>query len=407
MEPICQECKQKAEFVCFCNDSYMCKGCREAHRKRFKGPHKIILCNDPDLENIRLSFKDPKGKSGKTEEVKKKIEDSPALCEEKKVLKEKIKAEVLKVEEFKTNLVNSVTKKATGLVQGVISKYSTELKEFNEACEVKEKDLIEALEYLNTNEDISGNLLLCKLLDFHDLANTNLLEMKSTIKEDKISLESTLTLKVELVKSQENSQVSEYFSTTKDPILPPLKSLFEDVLSERHQLTSSIKLLKLPLIRESLTQLSLLLPLFSSLKILQLSENDLGTEGLKKLGPLLSKLQSLKKLSITKNNLKAPGCKLLAQNLKDLKELVNLDLSGNKMGNEGLKPICLSLQNLVKLKSLKLMNNSLTSESSNYLISCLPNLKKLGVLRLTGNNINTEQQALIEEHAVNNCNVKF
>lgn len=407
MEPICQECKQKAEFVCFCNDSYMCKGCREAHRKRFKGPHKIILCNDPDLENIRLSFKNPKGKSGKNEEVKKKVEDSPALLEEKKVLKDKIKAEVLKVEEFKTNLVNSVTKKATGMVQGVIFKYSAELQEFNEACKAKENNLLEALEYLNTNEDISGNLLLCKLLDFRDLANTNLLELKSIIKEEKVSLDNTLILRVELIKSQENSQVSEYFSTTKDPILPPLKSLFEEVLSERHEIRSSIKLLKFPLVRESLTQLSLLLPLFSSLKILQLSENDLGIEGLKKLGPVLPKLQSLKKLSVTKNNLKGPGCKVLAQYLKDLKELVNLDLSGNKMGSEGLKPICLSLQNLVKLKSLKLMNNSLSSESSNYLISCLPNLKKLGVLRLTGNNINAEQQGLIEEHATNNCNVKF
>lgn len=407
MDQICQECKQKAEFICFCNDTYMCKGCRDAHRKRYKGPHKIILCNDPDLDNIRLTFKNPKGVPVKNEEVKKKAEDPPALKEEKQVLKDKIHKEISRVEEFKTNLIESVIKRTTGLVQGVVSKYSNELQGFNEACNDKEKVINEALEYLNTNQDISGNLLLCKLLDFDDLDNTSLLEFKSVIKEEQVMLENTLGLKVDLVKSQENSQLAEYFSSTKDQILPPIKLLFEDVLSERQLQKSSIKLAKFPIIRETLTQFTMLLPLFPSLKILQLSENDLGSDGIKKLSPIFPKLQSLKKLSLTKNSLKGPSCKILAENLKELKELVNIDLSGNKIGNEGLKPICLALQSLGKLKSLKLMNNNLSNESANYLISCLPCLKKLTVLRLTGNNINLDQQGLIEEHAANNCNVKF
>jgi hypothetical protein len=377
------------------------------HKKKFKGPHKIILGNDPELDNIRLIFKNPKGKLEKPEETKKKPEDPPALLEEKRVLKEKIRGEISKVENFKTHLVNSVTSQATGLVQKVVQKYSGSLTDFNEACRVKEKALTDALEFLSSSQDISSNVLLCKLLDFPDLSSSSLLDLKAVVREELISIEPCLSLKVELVKSEENSQISDYFNTNKDSILPPIKALFEEILSERHFSMKILKLPKISLAREALFQFSLVLPLFSSLKLLSLSENDLALEGTKKIAPLLLKLTSLRKLSITKNALKGPGGKFLAQYLKDLKELVTLDLSGNKLGSEGAKHICLALQNMQKLKTLKLMNNSLGNDSAGFISSCLPSLKKLAVLRLTGNNINSEQQGLIEEHAADKCDIKF
>jgi hypothetical protein len=407
MDPICSECKQKAEFICFCNDSHLCKACREAHKKKFKGPHKIILGNDPELDNIRITFKSPKGKVEKQEEQKKKLEDAPALVEEKKMLKEKVRNEIMRVEEFKTRLVNNVTNHATGLVKAVVSKYSGCLEDFNDACRVKEKALNDALEHLNGNQDISGNSLLCKLLDFPDLDSASLLDIKAVVREEVVSIQPNLTLKVELVKSEENNQILDYYTLNKDSILPPLKVLFEDILNERHFSMTSIKLPKISLAREALTQFSLLLPSFSGIKVLQLTENDLGLDGIKKISPILPKMTNLRKLAITKNVLKGPGGKFLAQFLKDLKELINLDLSGNKLASEGCKHVCLALQNLSKLKSLKLMNNGLGNDSAGFIISCLPSLKKLAQLRLTGNSINSEQQGLIEEHAPNKCDIKF
>lgn len=409
MDPTCQECKQKAEFICFCNESYMCKGCRDTHKRKFKGPHKILLFNDPDLENIRNSFRNPKGGDKKPEVPveKKKPEDPPALLAEKNKMKDQIRNEVTHLTEFQSNMVGSITDQAKSLIQEIISKYSNSTHEFVEACESKERALVEAMEFLNHNMDISSNPLLCKMLDFPDVSSIDLINLKSSVREEFISISDSLSLSVELIKFEESNQILEYFNANKESIPPPIKSYFEEVLSEKHFSTATIKINKVPLNKEPLAQLCMIIPQFPILKVLQLTENDLGNEGIKKLAPLLPSIQTLRKLMISKNALKGPGGKFLATYLKELKELMALDLSGNKFGLEGIKAICLSLQSLGKLKSLKLMNNSLGDDCTSSLVSCLPALKKLKTLRLGGNSFHPEEQGMIEEHVVDKCDVKF
>ena len=411
MDQVCQECKQKAEFICFCNDSYMCKGCREVHKKKYKGPHKILLCNDPDLEKIKISLKTGKsidGKSGDTTPIEKpKPEDPPALVEEKNLMKTILNNEINLLNNFTDELIVTITDQAKTLIQNIVREYEKATTEFIDQCKTKEKAFTDSLDQLSTSEDISSNLLLCKLLDFPDLNSVELLNLNSVVTEQSISVENSLVFDIQFVKFEESNRVLKYFNENKESFIPAIKNLFEDVLNERHFTTSTIKLNKIILSKENAAQLSMILPQYPNVKILWLNENELGQDGIKVLGPALLQSNSLKKIIISKNALKGPGGKILASFLKEMKEIVSLDLSGNKFGSEGLKPICLALPNLSKLKTLKLMNNSLKSDSAGFLSSCLPALKKLKTLRLTGNSFDNEEQAIIEEHASNGCQIKF
>ena len=412
MENLCQECKQKAEFICFCTDCFICKGCREIHKKKYKGPHKILISNDPDIEAIRLAYKNRNNpqKETPTPDVpieKKKIEDPPALVEEKKKIKHILSRDINSLTDFREKTIGSITDQAKSLIQEVIVTYKSATDKFITECDSKGMMLSRALDHLNSSSDISTNLLLCKILDYPDLSNICLLDLKSTIQENIVSLENSLEFSLELMKFEENNQILDYFNQNKDTIAPPIKVLFEDIMNDRHFAKSTIKLVKVPLNKEGAAQLSLILPQFTALKVLQLSENELGLEGIKKLGPIISSCKSIRKLMISKNQLKGPGGKALAPFLKNMPEMLALDLSGNKFGSEGMKPISYSIQTMKKLKSLKIMSNSLGNDSINSIVSFLPNLKKLKTLRISGNSFHAEEQGLIEENAPDGCRVKF
>ena len=308
---------------------------------------------------------------------------------------------------FTDELIVTITDQAKTLIQNIVREYEKATTEFIDQCKTKEKAFTDALDQLSTSEDISSNLLLCKLLDFPDLNSVELLNLNSVVTEQSISVENSLVFDIQFVKFEESNRVLKYFNENKESFIPAIKNLFEDVLNERHFTTSTIKLNKIILSKENAAQLSMILPQYPNVKILWLNENELGQDGIKVLGPALLQSNSLKKIIISKNALKGPGGKILASFLKEMKEIVSLDLSGNKFGSEGLKPICLALPNLSKLKTLKLMNNSLKSDSAGFLSSCLPALKKLKTLRLTGNSFDNEEQAIIEEHASNGCQIKF
>jgi Leucine Rich repeat len=411
MDPICQECKQKAEFICFCNDKHLCKACREIHKKNAKGNHRILLCNDPDLENIRIQFRGPP-KTPETKEkslpaVEKVIEDPPELVREKTKMKEALSSELLLLSEFRDNLIETISLQAKSLVHTIVEKYSSCTGDFVQACDSTEKTLADALEHLNKSDDITSNSLLCKLLDYPNLTTFNLINVKSLIAEETIGLKNTLEFNIELVKFEETNQVVIYYNQNKDNLLPPIKPLFEQIITESHFDTSAIKIAKVPMGKDGVTQLCTILPEFTNLKILQLSENELGPEGMKMIGPAMQKISTIRKLSITKNALKGQGGKFLASALKEMKEIQALDLSGNKLGLEGLKPICVSLQSFTNLKSLKLMNNSLGNDCVNSIISFLSSLKKLKTLKLTGNKFGPEEQSLIEDRAIHKCSIRF
>ena len=385
----------------------------EPHRKKYKGPHKILLFNDPDIETLRAAYNDLKGNSGKKSSTDilpvetKRPEDIPAVKEEKNKIITFITGEMNQISSIRDSTVKSIADQATSFIQTIIGKYSAYTEKFITDYSEKENVLLEAINHLESSADISSNPLLCRMLDFPEITNIELFDLRSTIREEMVSLEPTLEFNIEFMRFEQSNQIYEYFNANKDSIIAPIKSLFVQILEEKHFSVTNIKLNRVPLNKESVQQLCMIIPQFPSLSVLNLSENDLGVEGLKALAPVLSSCKTLRKLMICKNLLKGPGGKILGELLKQLHELISLDLSGNKFGLEGIKPICLSLQCVSKLKTLKLTNNGLGVDCTNSLASCLPALKKLRSLKLSGNSFNNDEQVIIEDHTDSKCEIKF
>ncbi|CAM4659040.1 unnamed protein product [Leuciscus chuanchicus] len=119
---------------------------------------------------------------------------------------------------------------------------------------------------------------------------------------------------------------------------------------------------------------------------LDLTGNDPGQSGVKELSDLLQDPNChLKTLRLNNNSITEEGCSALTSAFNS--NLIELDLSGNKLGNSGIMSICPLLENAqCRLEKLKLSDCRITEEGYKALASALrSNPSHLIELDLTGN----------------------
>jgi Ran GTPase-activating protein (RanGAP) involved in mRNA processing and transport len=127
--------------------------------------------------------------------------------------------------------------------------------------------------------------------------------------------------------------------------------------------------------------------LFNNKKLIRLSlwKNQVGDKGVQSLSNALSANESsLKQLDLSQNDITDEGAGYLAQMLKTNKVLTHLSLSNNKIGGKGIQLLADSLQNRNEtLEVLSLTENkSLTDASVGLLVNMFKyngSLKKLWI----------------------------
>ena len=114
-----------------------------------------------------------------------------------------------------------------------------------------------------------------------------------------------------------------------------------------------------------------------TLKILNLSENNISNECFPYILDYFSTNKSLKKLNLSSNNLNNDSAKFLLQILVNNLYLEILDLSKNNLGIEGFELVCNSLQFNSVITSLDISQNKISvlenKENQNFLNFLLKN----------------------------------
>ena len=125
----------------------------------------------------------------------------------------------------------------------------------------------------------------------------------------------------------------------------------------------------------------------SSLKKLDLQNNNLSDEDVYHLSLSLRNLPNLTKLNLSDNKFTTDGVNYLSQSFEFLKNLENLILNGNSLGTDGARKIMTNLKRLEKLKSLNLSQNNIDHNGCLLIAYFCRDLKNIKFLNLKGNSI--------------------
>ena len=125
----------------------------------------------------------------------------------------------------------------------------------------------------------------------------------------------------------------------------------------------------------------------SGLKILSLSDNDIGPGGAAALGCGLKYLTGLEKLYVCNNNIGSDGTIDLAKGLQHITRLKVLSLIGNDIGPDGAIAVANILKYIIRLTFLDLSGNNIGPDGAAALGSELRCVTELTLLELSNNNI--------------------
>ncbi|XDV28581.1 hypothetical protein PO909_031832, partial [Leuciscus waleckii] len=161
------------------------------------------------------------------------------------------------------------------------------------------------------------------------------------------------------------------------------------LLKDKHCKLNTLMLRKCGLTEESCSALATVLRSNSSLKELDISNNNLQDSGVKKLQNGLENTNcTLEKLRLSDCSITEEGYKALASALRsNPSHLIELDLRGNYPGQSGVKELSDLLQDQnCQLKTLRLLQSPDADEACKYLtkILCNKNLLLLRELNLSG-----------------------
>lgn len=135
-----------------------------------------------------------------------------------------------------------------------------------------------------------------------------------------------------------------------------------------------------------------------TLKTLELNGNQISDEGAKYIAEFLKENSALTKLGLGGNEIGYDGAKDIASALKNNKTLITLDLSVNKMGSNGARVIIKSLQDNYTLSTLLLSHNDITEKGAKKIATLIKNNHALIVLDLGVNGISNNVLKEIYDH---------
>uniref|UniRef100_A0A8C1Y0M9 Uncharacterized protein n=1 Tax=Cyprinus carpio TaxID=7962 RepID=A0A8C1Y0M9_CYPCA len=210
--------------------------------------------------------------------------------------------------------------------------------------------------------------------------------------------------KLRFLQSPKADEACQYLTTVlhiKDPLLLrelnlsrcklELKNVEQlaTLMQDKHCKLNKLQLCDCGLTEESCSALATVLKSNSSLKELDMSNNNLHDSGVKKLSQigLENKNCTLEKLRLNDCNLTDKSCSALAIVLQSDNNLKELNMNNNNLQDSGVIHLCTRLKNVkCKLEILRLSNCSITEEGYKALASALrSNPSHLIELDLTGN----------------------
>lgn len=125
----------------------------------------------------------------------------------------------------------------------------------------------------------------------------------------------------------------------------------------------------------------------STLKSLNISDNDLGPAGAQLLASVINRCQ-LEKLDISDNRIKNQGMRLIGNALATNSRLIMLVLDSNRIQAEGLQPLCKALSSKsTALEYLSLWDNPIGNSGAKMLGQCLAKNTSMVTLNLNFSDI--------------------
>ena len=175
-----------------------------------------------------------------------------------------------------------------------------------------------------------------------------------------------------------------------------LKSAGIIKISNALQHCSSLKLLQLDdndITTEAADGIAAVINNNPLLQTVTLGNNQLETEGVIKITSVLKNINSLKVLGLNNNFITDKAANAIADVIYSNTELEKLYLNDNDLQSKGTKIICKSLMHIVTLKLLQLDNNKITEEAANdisrLIISPSLEILHLGNNKLQSNGVST------------------
>eukprot|EP01068_Selenidium_serpulae_P002397 Selendium_serpulae@DN2429_c0_g1_i1.p1 len=128
----------------------------------------------------------------------------------------------------------------------------------------------------------------------------------------------------------------------------------------------------------------------SGLQTLDLSDNDIRSDGAKAIGAALVTNQALRSLNLSGNKIGADGATAIAEALTRSEALRDLNVSGNEVGDAGALAVGAALQTNSALQLLDLSNNSIFCFGATAIADALKTNSGLLYLNLSQNQIFAE-----------------
>lgn len=129
-------------------------------------------------------------------------------------------------------------------------------------------------------------------------------------------------------------------------------------------------------------------------KVLNLSDNPLGSGGGAHVGAFLERHQHVAELKLNRTNLGEKGLEALAPGVAALSGLRVLELEGNHMQEDGFEALAVALKGRQSLGTLKVGHNKLGNGGAKVLGELLPHIPYVRVLQVRGNDIGSGIEAL-------------
>ena len=126
---------------------------------------------------------------------------------------------------------------------------------------------------------------------------------------------------------------------------------------------------------------------WNDLQVLKISHNSLRAAGSEALAEALLTNNSLQVLDISYNGIRVAGSKALAQALYTNSSLQRLDVSGNEIGDNGVQPLAEALHANKTLVKLHVQDNRIQCEGAHMLSKAIEVNQTLYTLSLRGNKI--------------------